>query len=427
MTTQKSAEAQDVQFTFAANETAVELSAAESSLMMLGLTGISTVTFFTGDASVAVNQVRARLRETVEANPWLAGRLVKGGKSGMPLRLVYSTSASALDVAVSKILRVDPPGLKLDDTLSYDKLCKVVAKSDAQVGPGHKIMDKDLPIARVTIVSGPTDQSSFALVFSLAHTVADGHTYYRILNQLGGQAASPLGVPRKPLALASVIGEKEHKWLFGAPHFAVAIAGMISGKKTKAHAFLVDQARVAEGKAAAKAAGAAFVSTNDLLTSSFASLVDARLCMMAINLRGRVEGLDPSDAGNYEGMLLLDRETYGSPAAVRATLQSGPPFGGTCSTPLPGVCGGIFSQIAQITNWSTFSKDLLFDGCDERLHLPIVDLGMIPYECSIIFRPSPGKLGVLYLTKKYQRSHFAAGGAPLGDSVSTAMFGDERV
>ena len=70
---------------------------------------------------------------------------------------------------------------------------------------------------------------------------------------------------------------------------------------------------------------------------------------------------------------------------------------------------------------------MTFDGCDERLHLPIVDLGMIPYECSIVFRPSPGNLGVLYLTKKYQRAHFAAGGAPLGDSVSTAMFGDERV
>ena len=88
----------------------MELSASESSLIMLGLTGISTVTFFTGDATVALDQVRARLRKTLEANPWLAGRLVSGGKSGKPLRLVYSTSASALDAVMPTILRVDPPG-----------------------------------------------------------------------------------------------------------------------------------------------------------------------------------------------------------------------------------------------------------------------------------------------------------------------------
>ena len=415
-----------MRFASSGDEIAVELSASESSLIMLGLTGISTVTFFTGEASVAMDQLRDRLRKTLEVNPWLAGRLMTGGKSDKRLRLVYSTSDSALDVAVPNILQVDPPGLKLDDALPYDELCKGLAKSAAQVGPGHTIMNKDLPIARVTIVSGPKGQSSFALIFSLAHTVADGHTYYQILNQLGGRATSPLTVPRKHLALANIIGEKEHKWLFGAPHFAVAVAGMLTGKKTRAYAFLVDQARVAEEKAAAKATGASFISTNDVLTSSFASLVGARLCMMAINLRGRVEGILPSDAGNYEGMLLLDYETCGTPAAVRATLQSGPPYGSARSTPLPGVCGGISSRIAQITNWCTFSEDLSFDGCAERLHLPIVDLRMIPYECSIVFRPSPGKVGVLYLTKKYQRAHFSTSGAPLGGSISTAMFGDEH-
>ena len=45
--------------------------------------------------------------------------------------------------------------------------------------------------------------------------------------------------------------------------------------------------------------GVAFVSTNDILTSSFAKSIRARICMMAINFRNRIQSLVDGDAGNY--------------------------------------------------------------------------------------------------------------------------------
>ena len=46
--------------------------------------------------------------------------------------------------------------------------------------------------------------------------------------------------------------------------------------------------------------------------------------MMGIDLRGRVEGIEPSLAGNYAAALVMDPETFKSPVTVRKMLSSTP-------------------------------------------------------------------------------------------------------
>jgi len=77
--------------------------------------------------------------------------------------------------------------------------------------------------------------------------------------------------------------------------------------------------------------------------------------------------------------------------------------------------------LAQVTNWSSFAADLAFEGCEQRLHLPVYDIGMIPFDCAIIFRPTPGKLAVMYFAKTVGREALLSG-CELGQPVSTRMF-----
>jgi hypothetical protein len=77
--------------------------------------------------------------------------------------------------------------------------------------------------------------------------------------------------------------------------------------------------------------------------------------------------------------------------------------------------------LGQVSNWSSFAGDLAFEGCEQRLHLPVYDIGMMPFDCAIIFKPLPGKLAVMYFAKTVGREALLSG-CELGESVSTSMF-----
>jgi hypothetical protein len=61
---------------------------------------------------------------------------------------------------------------------------------------------------------------------------------------------------------------------------------------------------------------------SNVITSSFSRATKSRLCLSAINLRNRIEGMNNDHAGNYEFVLLLDKEHYNTPEDIRRTLSS---------------------------------------------------------------------------------------------------------
>jgi hypothetical protein len=142
--------------------------------------------------------------------------------------------------------------------------------------------------------------------------------------------------------------------------------------------------------------------------------------MMAINFRNRIEGLADTAAGIYEGFLLYEEDMYRSPGNVRMALQEGPPFLST-SKDLPGFWESLSCALGQVTNWSSFTSDLSFEGCKQRLHLPVYDTGMIPFDCAIIFKPLPDKLAVMYFAKTVGRKKILSH-CELGETVSNQIF-----
>lgn len=95
-----------------------------------------------------------------------------------------------------------------------DGLC---ARGPLQVPQGYKLTNAMLRIAKVTMVRCSENPSMFGLILSISHTVADGHTYYRVLNMLGGAAVVPLKAERimdYTEKMVEAVGKREWDYVF---------------------------------------------------------------------------------------------------------------------------------------------------------------------------------------------------------------------
>ena len=71
----------------------------------------------------------------------------------------------------------------IDHTMLYEDVCAAVKACKGSIADGRSLIRAKTAVTRCTCV--PTSAGDgFALVFSISHTVADGATYYAILNQV---------------------------------------------------------------------------------------------------------------------------------------------------------------------------------------------------------------------------------------------------
>ncbi len=267
-------------------------------------------------------------------------------------------------------------------------------------------MDTDEPLTRLTLVpdaNAPTER--FALVFSISRIIADGFTYYKILNSLSASSwIVSLNPHRKATgnSMATVVGRKQVRFATSTPLILNGLKGMFFQQKARCYAYFVDEERIDQAK---KLVGSrvGFVSTTDILTAGFSNAVGARLSLLAIDLRNRVGGVIDSDAGNYEAALLYDKQHYEKPERIRNARHAGTPMKST-DRPLPGFFTTLFSRFAQVSNWSGFSEVLTIDGATQVLHLPVYDPGMIPFDCALLFQPVPNRTAVLFFAKTISKT-----------------------
>ena len=67
----------------------------------------------------------------------------------------------------------------------------------------------------------------------------------------------------------------------------------------------------------AREGSAAFVSTNDIVTSEILTSTLCNLGFMDVNFRGRIENCDADLAGNYEDKIVYRPADFASPALIR--------------------------------------------------------------------------------------------------------------
>ena len=396
--------------------TEVVLSAFESNGFggLLG-EGITTVTFFKGDLQNAASFLRERLAQVAAANPWIFGNLVKEKQHGKRCALRFSTKPPAVTDDVFAVRR-----FVLSDDTEYGLFVKRVNASGAKIPSGRKLLNKPLPVCKLTLcrayavddvrtTQGETAADAdggFALIFSMSHVVCNGGTYYQLLNMLSADGEVVAMNPTRQEALQDKVyeymGRKEYAFLNGAANMCNALRKVFFGKNPKAYCFLVDDAKLSEAKAAAKAKPDApdRISANDVLTSAYGKVCQSSLLIMACDFKGRIEGTSATDAAQYHAALLLDADGYGSPASIRKALMGPPPLSRAA---LPTFWKAQGSRLGLITSWAAL-KSLSIPSCQLTLHTPCEQTSGLVVKAQddtcIVFNPKPGKLAMLCMTTK---------------------------
>merc|ERR1712196_259193 len=203
------------------------------------------------------------------------------------------------------------------------------------------------------------------------------------------------------------MGEETSRFQLSGAVMCNAICGMLCGGGAQVACFHVNQDRVTKAKAEAIDATpeASFVSTNDVLVSSFGLSVGARVLLMPINFRNRLPEYNDDDAGNYEGSLAFGAEEYRRPGLIRRTIQSAPPTfirGGEGMTvePFPSGLGAARCRLAMVTSWIfPCFEELNLPGCQQIIHLPHSNPKLIPFDIALPFRPRAGETAVAFFVR----------------------------
>jgi hypothetical protein len=224
-------------------------------------------------------------------------------------------------------------------------------------------------------------------------------------------------------ALKEAVGDKRYSFGNSNGWMLNWIRCRFFGSKLRVSSYLIDPVAVETAKAkAVKEGRAAFVSTNDVITSSYTMAVGARVCDMAINFRNRMEGITNTDAGNYEWVIHYSPADAAHPALIRRSIET---YRGAADPPvlLPKGVERLVCRGAIITNWTTFIGDLSFRGCTQQLHLPLYEGSEVAFEGCIIFRPRPGETAVLLFSRVLDDEKIAnMPGGIFGDPVAPEMF-----
>jgi len=396
----------------------LELLPLEKDLVAQKESAISTVTFFRGNYEKAAPILRERALEILRANPWLAGSVGKNTLS-FPSAEPEKLPQGSFEVCDGEGGR---RAVRLHRHTPFGEICKAVSPLFVQAG-------KCKLVWRVSIVPDSKDPSArFALITSLSHGAGDGNTYYQIHNMLWGSGSGKvqsLNPVRNFEVHQQTPTTKVRNQVF-SPSFMLKTAWcIIYGKFFAREKCIVDisilnETWVKEQKAGKlHTPGVSFISTNDAVTSWLFNSGDNDLGVMAINLRGRIEGCRFTDAGNYEDMLCYMPPDFKSPSLIRKSINT-LERASEPKTELPGTLAKLRSHCGFITNWSTFVEASHIPGCEEDLHLPLYDLvSTMPYNWTlcIIFRQRPGKLGLFIAGQPSKVKLLRSSLGPMGDAI----------
>lgn len=416
----------------------------ESSIAMLVSPSIAAITFF--DGACPLPFIRKRVSDIIEANPFLCGRLV--GKTGKVLLEFPKTAANLLETGhiLDYFAIVDDPNLKESGDVIEILRHASSTLEKLRVKDGRRCLNQNEALFRVVAIN--ISPEKFAIAVFLSHVIADGCTFYAISGMLSETSAIySMQVSREEETVVSynqTIGSNDPaRWLFKVGTLINMIYTLVVCRPPQTSVCSVDSSWIVASKAAVTSStlsakqlsvpaqadlnpqdqeqhqskpgpqtysSPTFVSTNDVITAAVFRLCKQRGCsvfFMATNLRGRVPGLSPALAGNYETFLTLPPATSHIPTTIRASLLDFPALPGSR---LPQeLLGCLRARICMVTSWATLYRHVTLPGCRTSLHLPLyIDL-QLPWDTAVlVYCPRPGQCALLITSRSIDAVTFTS-------------------
>ncbi len=388
---------------------------------MMRENSITKICFFEGHGDNIYADVKERVLKLIELNPWLASKIIKEKKEVM----MEFDETKTPEELVDRILFRDNE-MCIDETMDYAQMQKTIEKH--VVSTGNKLLKTGDFVFRVSLISHKINNTSgLALIFSISHVPADGYTYYKLLNAFFDPTQmTAMNYTRNFEAVGKIedfIGKKNYNFTSSVPMIFNVLKNLIFEKKVQYVSRFVDEEKVGTIKEAYtkdEKSKFPFISTNDVITSSHSKATKSRLCLSAINLRNRIEGMGNEDAGNYEFVLLLDKEHSQTPEAIRRTLSSKGQFKANNGI-LPSVWEALKSNITLVTNASSFIEDYKLGDLKQILHLPIFNPKSIFCDFAAIYKAADNRRAIFYFGKSTTPKQYFEN-TQLGEKVSESLF-----
>jgi len=373
------------------NYECVQLLPAESK-MLIHFSSVSSITFFTGviDKSSLCNKIL----DIMNCNPWLGGRLVRENSSTY-LQYTRCNEFTTINPDIFSTAQHND----LHEKLSFNEIQKVARLYTVKAGTA--CINKDETLFKVTLIM--TGLSSCALVVSLSHVVGDGYSMYTIYRMLSDNQDIITLNPVRDMEFNHKLshisrGHKELRDFTNSLSFklSILVISFFQSKEllhfrkdwieTEKQKYRETICNVSNKITAVSSPSSSFVSTNDIITCWLMKLFNVDIGGMMVNYRNRIPGITESNAGNYVSMITYQRDDYSHPSLIRASLQS---YCRVITKKLNFI--PFISRFINITNWSIFYTELIFEGCKEVYHLPI---GLFPNAIKI-FKSTPTQYSVL--------------------------------
>lgn len=348
-----------------------------------------------------------RIKKILLANTWLMARvrtLSEPKRTGLVLEEQFEDPEDYI---------INGEDSELTLGLTYNSYRTILSDEKFKVGNSLELVDKDGgKLTKFCVVSNP-DKTTFAIVLTINHIIADGDTIHRVWKMLDENSE-----------IVSLDPERNHtfedqKFLetrtsfnpIGMTQFQTVDAWMSSGFlpcvmkgiKQKIQKYPQDEWILVfddDEKKARKEiynSGDSFVSTNDIILSWIQELTPkSDNLFIPINLRGRVEGVHSDLAGNYLAISIIKNKDLKTPATVRTWLNNVSKPGYDWSFPSYSdyrrFTGGI------VTNRVGFYHHVEPAGSRQVLQFPVAPVpeysfGGIPLGADfevVIFKPNPG-------------------------------------
>jgi hypothetical protein len=333
------------------------------------------VTFYEGTAPL--DYIKGRVADICKENPWLQGKL-SSHRGRLALRYQKRSSDPARSVRMVRI-----PEMSCD--MSCARLAAVLR--DSVIERGSLCVNTDAELFRVTVVD--ISDSHFALVMSMSHVYADGHTFYEIYKMLStSEPVRPLIVERvyssrDDIEAAIRGGDDSLPWLM-SPGFIINVVGTwLRGRTATFNVYTVNQHEIDERKKEYETGHKpGFISTNDIITAEFFSNSACDVVFTTVNFRERIPHLTKDHAGNYECVIAFQREDFARPELIRRAWAD---YRRSRTGKLPGFWRSTRVKLGALTNLTSFYQDVELPGCRLLLHRPaVVDAtAFLPFEHAV--------------------------------------------